>query len=58
MGQVDFRKNHTSDFKNILDYDYLGLKHSKFLVHVFRENWLCSSVIISEVLQPLTVDRN
>ena len=23
MGQVDFHKNRTSDFKNILDYNYL-----------------------------------
>ena len=28
-------KNRTSDFKNTLDYNYLGPKHSKFLVHVF-----------------------
>ena len=25
----------TSDFENILDYKYLGPKHSNFLVHVF-----------------------
>ena len=30
-----------------LDYNYLGPKHSKFLVHVFGENWLCSSVILN-----------
>ena len=41
-GDVDLRKIRTSDFKNILDYNYLGPKHSKFLVHVFGENWLCS----------------
>ena len=38
MGKVDLHKNRTSGFKNILDYNYLGPKHSKFLVHIFGEN--------------------
>ena len=46
MGSVDLRQNYTSDFKNILDYDYVGPKHLNFLVHVFGKIWLYYSVII------------
>ena len=28
--EIHPKQNRTSDFKNILDYNYLGPKHSKF----------------------------
>ena len=54
-GDVDLRKIRTSDFKNISDYDYVGLKHSNFLVHVFREIWLCSSEMLLAGFFPKTI---
>ena len=31
----------------------MGHKHSKFLVHVFGKNWLCSSVIYERIIKSL-----